>query len=100
MSRGFSPGVVTANTLLSGEVVYLTADDRWSPNPQDADLIGDEAHAQQRLEFAAGQPDKVVGPYLAEAARGPDGPLPRDRREAIRSRGPSNYPHGKQARAV
>ncbi|MCB2135677.1 MAG: DUF2849 domain-containing protein, partial [Rhodobacteraceae bacterium] len=30
MSRSFTPKVVTANALIEGDVVYLTADDRWS----------------------------------------------------------------------
>ena len=30
MSR-FTPKVVTANRLREGDVVYLTADDRWTP---------------------------------------------------------------------
>jgi hypothetical protein len=39
----------------------------------------------------------VVGAYLADATAGPDGPEPVHFREAFRTRGPSNYPHGKQA---
>ncbi len=31
MSRRFTPKIVTANDLRVGDVVYLTADDRWSP---------------------------------------------------------------------
>lgn len=30
MPREFTPKVVTANALLEGDVVYQTADDRWS----------------------------------------------------------------------
>jgi hypothetical protein len=30
MSRRFTPKVVTANALIEGDVVYLTADDQWS----------------------------------------------------------------------
>jgi hypothetical protein len=100
MSRALSPKIVTANALLSGEVVYLTADDRWSPRHGDAELIVDEAHAKLRLLFAESRPGRVVGPYLAEATDGPDGPAPLRRREAIRARGPSNYAHGKQVQRV
>ena len=39
----------------------------------------------------------VVGAYLAEARPGPAGPEPVHFRERFRARGPSNYPHGKQA---
>ena len=96
MSRGFSPKIVTANALLEGDVVYLTADDRWSRQLGEAELIEDEAHAQLRLLTALAQPQAVVGAYLAEARRGPAGPEPVHFREGFRSRGPSNYRHGKQ----
>lgn len=98
MSRPFTPRVVTANALLSGEVVYLTDTDRWTTRHEEAELIEDEAHAQLRLLHAESQPGVVVGPYLAEATPGPDGPVPLRRREAIRARGPTNHAHGGQAR--
>jgi hypothetical protein len=97
MSRAFTPKVVTANRLLEGDSVWLTEDDRWSPRLQDAELIEDEAHAAIRLLFAQGQRNIVVGAYLADARPGAGGPEPVHFREAFRTRGPSNYPHGKQA---
>lgn len=96
MSRPFSPKIVTANALVEGDVVYLTADDRWSRLHREAELIEDEAIAQLRLLAAQSQPQSVVGAYLAEARPGPDGPEPVHFREAFRTRGPSNYSHGKQ----
>ncbi|WP_114965159.1 DUF2849 domain-containing protein [Alkalilacustris brevis] len=96
MSRRFTPKVVTANALIEGDVIYLTADDRWSKQHHEAELIEDEAHAEIRLLFAQAQPDRVVGPYLAEARPGAHGPEPVHFREAFRTRGPSNYAHGKQ----
>ncbi|MFN3643477.1 MAG: DUF2849 domain-containing protein [Gemmobacter sp.] len=96
MTRPFTPVVVTASDLRGGDVVWLTADDRWSRDLAKAELIEDEAHAQLRLLHAQGQTGTVVGPYLAEARRGPAGPEPVHFREAFRTRGPSNYPHGKQ----
>lgn len=97
MNRRFTPKVVTANRLREGDVVYLTADDRWSPLHNDAELIEDEAHAQMRLLHAAAQKLLVVGAYLADAKPGPNGPEPTHFREEFRTRGPSNYHHGKQA---
>ncbi|QDY68977.1 DUF2849 domain-containing protein [Qingshengfaniella alkalisoli] len=97
MSRRFTPKVVTANDLLEGDVIYLTEDDRWSRNHSEAELIEDEAHADIRLIFASKQANKVVGPYLADARPGPNGPEPVHFREEFRTRGPSNYYHGKQA---
>jgi hypothetical protein len=96
MSRAFTPKVVTANALVEGDVVYLTADDRWSPHHHEAELIDDEAHAQLRLLHAERQKQVVVGVYLADARRGPKGPEPIHFREVFRTRGPSNYAHGKQ----
>ncbi len=100
MSPRFTPKVVTANALLEGDVVYLTADDRWSREHHEAELIEDEAHAQLRLLDAQAQRQVVVGAYLAEARPGPNGPEPVHFREAFRTRGPSNYAHGKQERHV
>ena len=96
MSR-FTPKVVTANRLIEGDVVYLTADDRWTLLHSEAELIEDEAHAQMRLLHGAAQRLHIVGAYLADAKAGPNGPEPTHFREAFRTRGPSNYNHGKQA---
>lgn len=96
MSRRFTPSVVTANALLSGEVVWLSADNQWTANPQEATLFTDAAQADEQLAWAQTQADVVVGPYLAAAKPGPDGPEPTHFREAFRRRGPSNYAHGKQ----
>lgn len=100
MSRPYSPKVVTANDLLLGDAVYLTADDQWTRHHHDAELITDEAHAAIRELFAAKQKNVVVGVYLADAKPGPNGPEPVHFREAFRTRGPSNYKHGKQAENV
>lgn len=97
MSRRFTPKVVTANALLEGDVVYLTEDDRWTRRLEEAELIEDEAHAAIRLLHADRQRAVVVGAYLADARAGANGPEPVHFREEFRRRGPSNYPHGKQA---
>ena len=81
-------------------MVYLTADDRWSLVHREAELIEDEAHAQMRLLHASAQKLLVVGAYLADAKPGPNGPEPVHFREEFRTRGPSNYMHGKQADLV
>ena len=97
MTRAFTPKVVTANALLEGDVVYLTADDRWSRHLHEAELIEDEAHAQIRLLDAEMRSGEVVGPYLADARASDAGPRPVHFREDFRATGPSNYAHGKQA---
>lgn len=97
MPKPFTPKVITANALLSGEVVYLTADDQWSAHLSEADLLTDEADAQVRLLDAEKRSDEVVGVYLVDMAPGANGPEPTHFREAFRRTGPSNYAHGKQA---
>ncbi len=96
MSRPFTPKVVTANALIEGDVIYLTADDTWSRDLSKAEIITDEAHAQLRLLHAERQANKLVGAYLADVAPGTSGPQPTHFREDFRRKGPSNYPHGKQ----
>jgi hypothetical protein len=96
MARAFIPKVVTANALIEGDVVYLTPDDGWTRDHTRAEFIEDEAHAQLRLLKADRQRDRVVGAYLADARMGQRGPEPIHFREAFRTRGPSNYAHGKQ----
>ena len=100
MSRQFTPKVVTANDLLLGDVIYLTDADTWTRDHHAAELIDDEAHAQMRLLFASAQKLKIVGAYLADAKAGPKGPEPVHFREVFRTKGPSNYPHGKQTDLV
>jgi len=100
VNRRFTPKIVTANDLMLGDVVYLTADDRWSRDIVEAELIEDEAIATLRQLDASRQTGTVVGVYLADAKPGPHGPEPVHFREAFRARGPSNYAHGKQADAV
>ncbi len=99
MPRQFTPKVVTANALLEGDVVYLTADDGWTRHLHEAELIEDEAHAQIRLLDAERRTAEVVGAYLADARPSGTGPRPVHFREAFRAKGPSNYRHGKQEEA-
>ncbi|MBD3787281.1 MAG: DUF2849 domain-containing protein [Sphingomonadales bacterium] len=99
MSRKFTPKVVTANDLRIGDVVYMTADGGWTRAHAEAELIEDEAIAELWLLAAMGQAGLVVGAYLADARMGPQGPEPVHFREVFRTRGPSNYVHGKQESA-
>ena len=97
MPRHFTPKVVTANALIEGDAVWLTEDDRWTRNISEAELLEDEAHAAIRLLDGQSRQGEVVGAYLADAEPGPNGPEPTHFREGFRTRGPSNYAHGKQA---
>ena len=96
MSRAFTPKVITANALLEGDAIWFTEDNTWSRNIAKAELITDEAHGDIRLLEAKADKAIVVGVYLAEAKKTDNGPAPTHFREAFRTRGPSNYSHGKQ----
>ncbi|SEW16851.1 Protein of unknown function [Cognatiyoonia koreensis] len=97
MPKAFTPKVVTANALLEGDAVWLTEDDQWTRDMSKAELMTDEAHAELRLLEAKARADQIAGAYLADATPSPNGPTPTHFREAFRTRGPSNYDHGKQA---
>lgn len=96
MSKVFIPKVVTANALLEGDAVWLTVDDRWTRDIREAELLDDAAHADIRLMDAQKQQHEIAGAYLADAKATDEGPAPVHFREDFRTRGPSNYPHGKQ----
>ncbi len=100
MPRTFTPKVVTANRLLQGEAVWLTENGHWSSNIKDAEFIIDEVTAELRLLDAATQEHLISGAYLADAVLGDSGPAPTHFREDFRTRGPSNYAHGKQVNQV
>ncbi|MEH6835214.1 MULTISPECIES: DUF2849 domain-containing protein [Falsihalocynthiibacter] len=97
MARAFTPKVVTANELISGDVVYLSADGKWAHRHADAELLTDEVRAAVRLQLAEAQVGQIVGAYLADAVASDAGPVPVHFREEFRAAGPSNYNHGKQA---
>lgn len=95
MKREFTPKVLTANDLLDGDVIYRGAQG-WVRAHEDAILFTDEQTAEAALSAAGDEAHVIVGPYLADAVAGADGPAPVHFREAFRTRGPSNYAHGKQ----
>jgi len=96
MSRAFTPKVVTANALIEGDVIYLQADGQWTRDLRQAELITDEARAEARLKLGNADQSMVAGVYLMDAVQTDDGPAPTHFREEFRTRGPSNYAHGKQ----
>jgi len=97
MSKERHPKVVSANDLLEGDAVWLAPGGAWVRDIREAEVIWDATRAQALLEAAEVQAARVVGAYLAEVHPDPEGARPVHFREAFRARGPSNYPHGKQA---
>ncbi len=98
MTRFVHPQIVTANDLVTGEVIYLTGHENWSGHMADAAVAHNSQMAEALLAKAQYQQDKIVGAYLADICLSRKGePEPVHFRELFRSRGPSNYHHGKQA---
>ena len=79
--------VVTANRLVDGAVVWLTAQNTWSEVFAESKPLRDEAEAKAALDGTASdvKARKVVGPYLAEAEETPEGLQPNSARERIRA---------------
>ena len=99
MARVFSPKVITANYLRTGDVVYLAHTNQWSRNLAQADILYDDPSTQARLQLAIQHSSLIVGAYLVDMDPGPTGPEPHHLREEFRRTGPSNYFHGKQESA-
>ncbi len=97
MARAFLPKVATANDLLEGDVIYFTPQGDWTRNHGEAALAETPEAAETLLASASRFPNQVVGVYLADAQVLDGRPAPVHFREAFRTRGPSNYFHGKQA---
>lgn len=100
MARAFLPKVATANDLFQGDVIYLTDEGTWTRSLSAAAVAITPDAAEELLADASQFPGEVVGPYLADVKIKDGVPVPDHFREAFRTRGPSNYFHGKQAEVV
>lgn len=67
MIRNVTPKRIGA-VARDGRAVWLTADDRWSIDPAEAELIDDEAHGDIRLLFAERSGEPVSGVRLIDVA--------------------------------
>ncbi len=77
--------VLTGNDLLTGDVTWWTGSG-WSRHVDDAGAVGSDAEAIAAREQAA---QRVVGAYVVDATRGPDGVRPKHIKERIRALGPT-----------
>ncbi|TVS01248.1 MAG: DUF2849 domain-containing protein [Rhodobacteraceae bacterium] len=89
--------VITANALLEGDVVWLTASGGLTRDLAEALVFTDRAEAENALAQASARTAEIVGAYLADVRLTADGAVPAHFRETFRTRGPSNYRHGKQS---
>lgn len=86
--------VVTANRLMTGEVVYRLADGAWTDDLDQAEVVEADA-AMAALSAASADEGAIVGPYLMDvaAAAARIEPIGRGRlRESIRFFGPTIHP--------
>lgn len=99
MSRQFQPKVATANDLFEGDVTYFSRP-FWTRDLALATVAITEEDAAQLLAEASGTHHNMVGVYLADVEISTGKPRPVHFREEFRTRGPSNYFHGKQENDV
>jgi hypothetical protein len=97
MARAYTPKVLTANRLIEGDVIYYGTNGEWVLSHDEALFLTDEVQANDLLAEANKQGGFLVGAYLADAELQDGKPVPSHFREEFRTRGPSNYDHGKQA---
>lgn len=88
MAKTYTPQIVTANALLSGDVVFLTSEG-WSADIAAARIAHSPQEAENLLKHGAAQVGAIVGAYLV--AVGPDG-QPIHFRERLRTLGPTTRP--------
>jgi hypothetical protein len=96
MPRPIFDQIITANALIEGDVIYFTASDTWTREIQEAEVFSDETIAQVRLIDAMAQANVSIGAYLMSVQQSPKGISTTHFREDFRTKGPSNYFHGKQ----
>lgn len=97
MAKKQQLSIITANHLLEGDVIYMKADGSWSRSIKDAASAIEPSEIDALLNIAKAQLDVVVGAYAMPVKLDEDGkPEPTHFRETFRTKGPSNYFHGKQ----
>ena len=99
MARPFTPKVATSNHLLEGDVIYF-ARPGWTRKLAEAAVAATPEDADVLLSEAQEYPLETVGVVLTDVDLSTGVPAPVHFREDFRTKGPSNYFHGKQARNV
>lgn len=96
MARPFVPKVASSNHLTEGDVIYFTGTG-WTRHLRDAQVAGTTGEADALLSAASAYPLETVGVEMTDVDMSSGHPTPCHLRETVRTRGPSNYAHGKQA---
>lgn len=99
MAQQFIPKVATSNHLTEGDVIYF-ARPHWTRDLRQATVAQTPQEAEHLLAEAGGFALETVGAALMDVALQNGVPSPNHLREDLRTKGPSNYFHGKQAEHV
>ena len=92
-----SEAVITANSLLEGDVVFWAAGG-WVESLAEAERFDDPSRLDASLQTAKGQTTQVIDPYAIDIVVEDGQAVPSSYRERIRALGPSTHlDHGKQA---
>lgn len=100
MRKGAREQALTANRLIDGVVVYLTADGGWSESLQDAEVAEGKEAAEALLARATPfvERNEIIEPYLFEVEKQDEAIRAVSVRETIRQAGPTvRLDLGKQA---
>ena len=100
MAIPFRPKIITSNHLLEGDVIYFTSPAGWSRHITDAVVAQTQEEADRLLAEAKTFPHETVGVEFSDVDLSTGRPQPSHFREMFRTKGPSNYFHGKQAEHV
>jgi hypothetical protein len=92
------PHIITANDLITGEVVYYTKSGTWARHHRKASVFLDIDFCAKQLAQIVRSDAAIVGPYIVAVKTVKDqAAAPAHFREAFRATGPSNRFIGKQA---
>ena len=91
----FKPKVATSNHLTEGDVIYFTSSG-WVRDLAQAKVAATPQAAEDLLREASCYPLETVGVVLVDVNISSGAPMPTHFREEFRTKGPSNYFHGKQ----
>jgi hypothetical protein len=99
--EGGKPVVFTANRLRDGQVLWLTAEERWSDKVAGARVYEGTAIEEGRAAAAEWERrQEVVGSYPVEVALTEAGPAPLSVRERVRAQGGPSTKYGLAERAI
>lgn len=102
MAKSFVPAILTANDLVEGHSVFLTAEG-WAASINAAMIATTPEQADELAALGNRFVDEntVVGPYLVDVTIENGAPVPVTRREQIRAMGTPTIPVGlEEARAA